>query len=258
MNKMKISIGSISALLLFCLWSTNIAADQHGGKDSKREMLAEMWIMVPKEGKMQELEQAMREHVKFRRTKNDPREWYFYTPVFGHKLDRIGVRAGGFTWKDMDSYREWADNQGITEHWQKTADQYVDHYHHYLSVEDHENSNWGPDVDFNYVGVTTYTPKAGHRYAIKEDMKKMADAAKSEKWPYNWGFSHSVAGSGELTLAVPYKDWSAMAPPEQEFAELLSEHMGNEEDAMELLKSWSSHFEEVSYNVWALRRDLME
>ena len=72
MNKMKISIGSISALLLFCLWSTNIAADQHGGKDSKREMLAEMWIMVPKEGKMQELEQAMREHCMEKRDAFQP------------------------------------------------------------------------------------------------------------------------------------------------------------------------------------------
>lgn len=258
MNRLNKGIVVTTGLLLLSLWTANVLADEHQSKGADQEMLAEMWVMVPKAGKMQELEEAMREHVKFRRANQDPREWHFYTPVLGHKLNRIAVRANRFTWKDMDSYREWTMKQGINKHWEETAGQYVDHYHHYLSVEDDENSHWGPDVKYKYVGVTSYTPKLGHRSAIEEDMKMMVNAAKAQQWPYNWAFSSEVGGRGELTLAVPYDNWGAMAPPEQTFAELLVKHMGDEDKAGALLERWAGHFEEISYNIWALRSDLME
>ncbi len=245
-------------LVLLNVMAANVMADQHGTKGAKQEMLAEMWIMTPKEGKMQELEAAIREHAKFRRSKQDPREWRFYSPVLGHNLDRIGVRSWGFTWKDMDSYRDWAEKNGIIQHWRETAGQYVDHTHHYLSVADQENSKWGPDVKYRYVGVTSYVPKLGHRGAIENDKKALVEAAKAQNWPYNWSFADQVGGRGEMVLAIPYENWAAMAPPETEFMEMLVTHMGDESKAQELMKSWTSHFEETDYNIWALRKDMME
>ncbi|GGW83471.1 hypothetical protein [Alteromonas halophila] len=258
MNKLTRGIALTTGLLFLGLWSATVAADQHKAKGAQQEMLAEMWVMVPKKGKMSELEQAMQEHLKFRRSKQDPREWRFYSPVLGSKLERIGVRAGGFTWKDMDSYRDWSMENGVSKHFQETAGEYLDHYHHYLSVEDYANSHWEPDVEYRYVGVTSYTPKMGHRQAIEKDKKMLADAAKAQKWPYHWAFSNEVGGRGEMTLAVPYKNWGAMAPPEEKFPALLTKHMGSEEKAMELMERWSSHFEDIHYNIWALRDDLME
>lgn len=257
MNKLIRGLIVSTALVTISLLSANAMAEQHNEGATKQEMLAEMWVMIPKAGKMQELEKAMSEHVKFRRSKDDPRDWHFYSPVLGHKLDRIAVRANRFTWSDMDTYRDWAMKQGINKHWNDTAAQYVDHYNHYMSVEDDENSHWGPDVNYNYVGVTVYTPKIGHRGAIEKDKKAMADAAKAEKWPYHWAFSSEVGGRGELVLAVPYENWGAMAPPDEKFAEMLARHMGDESKAKELLEGWASHFEEIDYNIWALRKDLM-
>ncbi|NMH59137.1 hypothetical protein [Alteromonas ponticola] len=244
--------------LWLSVMTLHVMADQHGSKGAKQEMLAEMWVMVPKAGKMQELEAAMREHVKFRRSKQDSREWHFYSPVLGHKLDRIAVRANGFTWKDMDTYRDWTMKEGINQHWEETAGDLVDHYHHYISVEDHENSNWGPEVEYRYVGVTSYVPKLGHRGAIEKDMKTMVEAAKAQEWPFHWAFSEGISGRGELMLAVPYENWEAMAPPEPQFMQVLSTHLGSESDAQKLMESWVSHFEEITYNIWALRSDLME
>ncbi len=258
MNKLIRGLTFTVGWVFVCLMSANAMADQHQSKGANQEMLAEMWVMIPKAGKMQELEEAMREHVKFRRAKDDPREWHFYTPVLGHKLNRIAVRANRFTWQDMDSYRDWTMQQGINKHWEETAAQFVDHYHHYLSVEDDENSHWGPDVKYKYVGVTVYTPKLGHRGAIEKDKNAMADAAKAEKWPYHWAFSSEVGGRGELVLAVPYENWAAMATPDEKFPEMLARHMGDENKAKELLDGWADHFEEIEYNIWALRTDLME
>ncbi|MCW8107174.1 hypothetical protein OPS25_01480 [Alteromonas ponticola] len=258
MKKIMRGIGLTIALFVMCGYALNSLADEHGKKGDKQEILAEMWVMVPKEGQMEQLEQAIREHSKFRQSKQDSRKWNIYSPVLGHKLDRIAVRATGFTWQDMDGYRDWAEKQGINKHWMETASQYVDHYHHYLSVIDHENSHWGSDVKYNYVGVTSYVPKVGHWGDIEKDKKALADAAKAEKWPYHWAFASQVGGRGDLTLAVPYQNWAAMAPPEQKFSQVLAKNLGNEEKAKELMKNWASHFEEISYNIWALRNDLMQ
>lgn len=258
MNKLYKSFLAIIGLGLACLMSASVVADQHKEGKAEKEMLAEMWVMVPKEGKQQALEDAIKEHVKFRESKNDTRDWHIYAPVLGSKLDRIAVRANNFTWADMDTYRDWSMNQGVSENWQQTAGQYVDHYHHYLAIEDRENSHWGPDVKYKYVGVTSYQPKLGHRSAINEDIKTMSDAAREQNWPYNWAFSTALSGQGEINLAVPYENWGAMAPPEMEFMEVLSTHMGDEDKAKELMKRWAGHFEKVEFNVWELRTDLMQ
>ncbi|MCW8091201.1 hypothetical protein [Alteromonas sp. ASW11-130] len=255
MNHIKRGI-SIGVALLVIVAST-VFAEEGETKGAKQEMLAEMWVMIPKTGKMKELEKAIVEHIKFRRDKQEPREWHVYSPVLGHKLDRIAVRANGFTWKDMDSYRDWSMKEGIDQHWEKTGGDLVDHYHHYISVEDHENSNWGPDVKYRYVGVTSYIPKIGHRMAIEKDKKAMVEAAKSQNWPYHWAFAQEIGGRGEISLAVPYQNWASMAPPETKFMKTLSNHMGAEE-AKKLMESWGSHFEEISYNIWALRSDMMK
>lgn len=258
MKKLVRNASAVALLLYFGLTAISVMADDHKDKGADKEMLAEMWIMVPKEGKQEALEQALKEHVKFRKSKNDPREWHAYVPVLGNKLNRLAVRANQFTWADMDSHDEWATKEGISENWQQTADQYVDHYHHYLAVEDHENSHWGPDVEYKYVGVTSYQPKLGHGSAISDDLKTMAAAARAEKWPYNWAFSWAVGGEGELSLAVPYKNWAEMAPPEQKFMEILASHMGSEDEAKTLMERWAGHFEKIEHNIWERRSDLTE
>lgn len=226
--------------------------------DKSPEVLAETWVVNAKTGKLQELEQAIAKHTAHRVTLKDPRTWQIYTPVLGNNLDAILIRSSGFTWAQMDEYREWTIEKAPTEHWNKYADPQIKHYEHYLSVEDTANNNWGPEVKYRYVGLSTYVLKPGHRAAMNKDRKLFSDVAKAKNWPFNWDWSDAVSGNGDIYLAVPYQNWASMAPPDETFAEMLGRHLGDEAKTQETLQRWSSHFESIDYNIYALRTDLMK
>ncbi len=221
------------------------------------QVLAESFVFTPKTDKVEEFEKALKKHAKHRNELEDPWKWRMYSPVLGDDLDKIAVRTFGFGWADKDTYREWSMKKNPQKHWNKNVDKYVANYAHYMSVIDKENSHWGPDVEYKYVGVTTYKIKMGHRSAVNEDKKIMSEAAKANNWPFNWEWSEAVSGSGVLMLAVPYKNWASMEPGETKFAEVLAKHLGSEDKAKEMFERWSSHFESVGYDLYALRDDLM-
>jgi len=252
MNKRKYQISTAIILLNLILFVPNALA-----QEKSPELLAEVWVVTPKTGKTEDLEEAIKKHTAHRVKLKDPRLWQVYSPVLGDNLDAILIRSSGFTWAQMDEYRVWTNKKDPTKHWNKYADPQVNNYGHYLSVIDSANNNWNPDVKFPYVGVTTYVLKSGHQAAMIEDRKLFSDVAKANKWPYNWSWSDSVTGGAEVYLAVPYQNWAEMAPPDETFAELLDKHFGDETKTKETLQRWDSHFESLDYDVYALRPDLM-
>lgn len=254
MNK-RLLLFPLAVLLCLGLASSPLLADHHGNKD--KEWLAESWVMTAKADAMPQLEKALMEHVKHRQDKEDPRNWKIYSPVFGDDLNRLLVRAGGITWADMDSYKDWVQSTDVMAHWEAGAGKHVAHYAHHLAYMDSANSHWGPDVKYNYVWVTTHTIKPGHGSAVSADIKVLADAAKAEQWPYHWGIGYSVSGENTVMIAIPYESWSAMAKPETSFMDMLAKHMQDKDKAKETMKRWASHFTHTHENVWALRSDLM-
>lgn len=221
------------------------------------EVLSESWVFSPKAGKLEDMEQAMKKHGEHRDELKDPREWRLYSRVLGDNLDSVSARSFGFSWADMDSYRAWNIEKNPQKHFNEYVDKHIANTHHYLSVLDLENSNWGPEVEYKYVGVTSYNVKMGHRSAVDEDKKIMSDAAKANDWPFNWQWSDSVSGEDSMILAVPFKNWASMAPAETKFAEVLAKHLGDGDKAKELFVRWSSHFESIRYDIYVLREDLM-
>lgn len=253
MNQIKTTIFLLLSAMLMLVASSSALADGHD-----KERLAQFWVMHAKPGEMEALESAMKKHLTHRKELEDPRDWGIYSPVLGSELNMIAVRAGGFTWQDMDSYREWSKQKQPDKHWQEHADKHIASYEHHMSVLDTKNSHWPEDVDYRYVGVTSFVIKPGHRNGVEEDIKTFADAAKAQNWPYNWSFSEEVGGRGNLMIAIPYKNWAAMAPPETKFAEMLAKHLGGEDKAKAVFERWSDHFEKSHYQIWARRDDLMK
>lgn len=221
-----------------------------------KENLSEVWVMEPKAGQAMDFEQAFKQHIAHRAELKDPRSWRVYVPVLGDELNHYIVRSCCFGWQGMDEYRQWNDDKNPMADWEKTVGKLVDNYEHYLSVVDMQNSNWAEDVKYQYVGVTDYKVKQGHMEAMETDKKMLSEAAKSQKWPYSWAWSSSVGGGNSVTLAVPYKSYAEMEPPETGFAKILATHMGGEDKAQEALKRWASHFESTHYAIYQWREDL--
>jgi hypothetical protein len=242
---------AITVLMSLTLLSPLSFADDH-----TKEVLSETWSMTPKEGMAGDMQDGMTKHGKFRDTLKETREWRMYTPVLGNRLDTLAVRSFGFGWEDLDKFREWSAKNDSQKNFNENVDPYVHSYGHYLAIVDTKNSNWGPQVEYNFVGVTSYMVKIGHRQMMEADKKILSDAAKSKDWAMNFMWEESVSGHDLMQLAVPYKNWADMAPPETAFAEMLAKHLGSEAQAKEVLERWSTHFSSISYDIWALRDDL--
>ncbi|MFQ3206144.1 MAG: hypothetical protein ACI9IT_000278 [Glaciecola sp.] len=252
MNNRKLIQIAIPVILSLAFISPATFADNHSP-----QVLAETSVITPKVGQSEAMLAGIKKHRHYRVKQEDPRAWRFYSPILRDQLDNLAIRSFGFSWAAMDTYREWRFKNDTQKNFNMNVDKYVSDYQHYISIIDAENSDWAADVKYRYVGVTSYMVKPGHRGAIEQDKKIMSDAAKAQKWPFNWQWSYNLSSRDTLTLAVPFKDWGSMAPPETTFAQVLTKHLGNETEAKQVLERWSSHFSATEYNVWGLREDMM-
>lgn len=141
-----------------------------------------------------------------------------------------------------------------------------------------------PEIIAESWAMTPKSSKSGDfQVALKDHSKHRAELKDPRKWDlysqilgnnmdtviarsfgFTWAdmdayasWAQAVGGEGNMSLAIPYKNWAAMAPPEQEFNEMMAKHLKSEKKAKKVFERWQSHFESVEYNVYVLRTDLM-
>ena len=229
----------------------------YAAEEEKQPSLADSWIVTPKAGKNSDFEKAFKKHIKFRAKKGDPRVWQTYVPTIGDNLNSYIIRSCCIKWEDIDSYAVWSEKNKIQENWDKNVDKYVATYSHHYNQLDFENSRW-PEKDdhFKLFAVTSYKTKVGSGKKIEQSKKKISDYAKKMKWSYSWSWSWGIGGSSNLNLVVPYANYAGITPPKKGFAQVLSDHLGSEAKAQEVLDSWNDNFESTSYSIYQLRDDL--
>jgi hypothetical protein len=250
MNKNKPLYITLLVILMSWLALPAFAAD----KSDKN--ISVVWSFVPKDGKVAEFEAGFKKHIAYRNAKNDPRHWRVYMQEMGGNLDTYYVRFCCVSWADIDEYKQWSSKAETGQNWNDNVNQFIANYRMDRSEIDLENSNWANDVEFKYVGVTSYNVKLGHGKALAEDKKIMSEAAKAQNWPYHWSWSDNINGKHRISLAVPYKSYAEMAPIETKFSKILAKHLKSEKKAKQLLERWISHFDSISYNIYKLRDDL--
>lgn len=219
--------------------------------------LADVWIMVPHEGKSAKFESAFNAHLKFRQKQQDPRIWKTYTPVVGRDISFYVVRSCCLNWADLDSYQQWSDKAKVLAHWNKNVAPFVSHYEHYFNELDFANSHWPESNDgMKYFAVTQYRVKMGKRGSIAEGKKTLSDYAKAMKWPYHWSWSDQIGGKEGLSLVIPYSNYADMAPPEESFYQAIVKHLKDEDKAKAIFKQWSGNFKSTDYTIYRVRPDL--
>lgn len=216
--------------------------------DKPPQVISDSWTMVPKAGQHKEFEEAVKKHMAYRKEKGDPRHWDVYVPVLGDDLNRYIVRSCCQPWDEQDTYRQWS-MENLGNHFNETVDPYVEKYIHNFSEIDMANSNWGEDVDASYVGVTYRTVKSGKGQQANAAIAAMSKLAKESGWPYNWSWSTPVAGEYRIGLAVPYKNFASMQPPEENFYQFAQKHM-TVKDAEKMFKEFNDAFSNSHYNIY--------
>ncbi|TRX56481.1 hypothetical protein [Thalassomonas sp. M1454] len=237
--------------MLFILIPPAFAADK------EVKSLAEVWLMTPNPGQVVKFEQAFIEHLKYRKSKGDPRNWNTYVPTIGKDLSNYTVRFCCTAFKDVSAYNDWANKNKIGEHWNNTVAAYVAKYEHYFDRVDLENGHWPNNgKKYKFFEVTTYDVKMGHGKNTEQSKKVISDHAKAMKWAHSWGWSWRSAGDGGLMLVVPFEDYADMAPLEKSFGKSLAEHLGSEDKADAVFADWTSNFNSAQTTVWMKRDDL--
>jgi len=244
-----------SLFLALCMFGATLNAIAE--EEATPPNLANMWVVHVKANMAGEFEAAFKEHIAFREEQGDPNSWNVFTVAVGSDLSTYSIRSCCHDWADFDSYEAWEAEAGAGTHWNANVDQFVNSYEHYFSAIDFENSNW-PEAgtEVNFVGVTYWNVKPGAGAGMNAAKAKMSTLAKEHGWPRNWSWASPIGGGGGLVLVSPFATYADMQAPEQNFADFLTEHMGSEEAAIELLNGFSSSASDSNYTIYRYRKDL--
>jgi hypothetical protein len=219
--------------------------------EKKPPILADTWAITPKAGQGAEFYAALKEHIKFRKEKEDPRTWEIYNKVVGDDLNTYYIRSCCFQWADIDTYNAWGDKVGTGKHFNSTVNKYVEHAGHNFSVIDQENSHWPEDTVANYVGVTSYKLKSGSGKSFDKALEGITKVLIDNNWPESWSFFYGIEGdTNSIGLALAYKNYADMAPPTENVFKFVSKHMKSEKKAQKLFDDFSDGIESSTYTIY--------
>ena len=215
--------------------------------------LATVWVVHPKAGHFGSFMAAVADHMAFRKEQGDIRGWNVYQPAVGDDIGKIAFRYCCFDWADEDAYVTDEAAKGLGDHWNANVDQHVEHYEHYLSETDYDNSHWNDEAGpFTLFGVTTWNIAPGKGSDFNSMKAKMSQLAKENGWANEdriWSWSSRIGGKPEESLVIPHENYADMAPPEETFYEFVVEQVGAEEaDAM--FGKFSKSSRSTNYTVW--------
>ncbi len=235
-----------------------VLADQHEGPQESGP-LTDVWMMVPKPGMQAKFTEAAMKHMAFRAKAGESRQWLAFRPVIGDKLNVVQFRACCFDYADQDAYSLEDDKLGLSANWNANVDPYVDHYHHYLDVNDWENSYWPEGSDGPYYGATSWTWKEGAGPEVDEIRKRFSQMAKTEGWGeagHNWLWLDRIGGEPVIAVVTSFESYADMAPDKPNFFEFIAEKMGSVEEAGAMFAEFGSGFASSDYTVWMHDEDL--
>ena len=223
--------------------------------------LAEMWILSAKAGHGDEFRTAVKEHMAFRAEHGDPRAWQAYSPVLGDELNRLAVRFCCIEWADVDAYREWGMSASeVSGHYDETVAPHVASAEHYFETIDWGNSHWSEEGGpYRVFAVTDWAIKPGHSAEFDAALDKMSQIALDQGWATDsrsWLWMSRIGGSPQHSIVVPHRNFAGFDQAEDNFFRFLSEQLGSEEAAADLMMQFEGATASSEFQIWVHREDL--
>jgi hypothetical protein len=205
--------------------------------------IARMWVITPKAGMDQQLEDAMKAHNKWRVDNGDPWRWDTFHKSTGDDLDSWTLRSFGHTYADLDAYGDSDFGKQAYENWLANVDPYVDAVAGHLAELAPDLSNWPEDAgEFEWFWVYTYKLKPGSQGDFTDAAKAIVDALKEAEWGELFAFTWQLDGDvPAVSLVLPENNWAGFAGPEKSAREIVAEALG--EDKMNAM--WDAYNENV-------------
>ncbi len=222
--------------------------------------LQDLWEISVKSGHKAEFEAAFRNYMAESKKADYPRELDVYTPDTGSVLGRYVVLSCCYSWADQDAYTAWhRQNRALLEMWDEEVAEHVESLKHYYYEMDFANSHW-PDSDTApaMMGVTQFSLAPGKVAQFHAARAELSQIAINQGWASSgkqWTWSDRIGGEPAAFLVVPFANYTAMTPGEQQIGGFLAEKMGPEK-AAGLMDRITSSASSSSYGIWVHRPDL--
>lgn len=219
--------------------------------------IARMWVVTPKAGMDQQLEDAMKAHNQWRVDNNDPWPWSTYHQVTGSDLGDWLIRSCCHSWADMEAYGNSDFSTAAYEHWMANVEPYVAETAGHMSEAMPEISNWPEDAGpYEWVWAYTYKVKPGKANDFIAAAKAIVDELKKAGWGEPFGFVRQLDGEiPRITLVIGEDSWSGFAGPEKSAREVVAEALGQAK-ADDMWDAYLEHVKSVYSTVYHRHEDM--
>ena len=211
----------ISTLLLALLLGGTATAQQQGD-------LTSAYHVRIKNGMGAAATNALKSHAEWRKAQGDPWTWRIYEVATGEDMGDLIIRSNGHTWADFDAYDEFLQKGAL--HFNAVMGSVMEGMSNTIERDLPELSNWPEGTVAHLVSVTQFSVRIDGRRKVQDSITAINEALRGVNWgrPYSWGTTVNGGRGPSMTVAVAFKNWAEMKPPEKEMAEVLVETLGAE------------------------------
>ena len=250
---MKHKLTAVATTLL--LWVVAFPEAAQG----QTEDIRQAYIHTVPLGMIAQFEEAVKQHVQWRKQNNDPWEWTWYQVVNGDGLGGIRylVRSGNHRWADLDVRYAWEDRVGAGRHFASTVGPYIESEDSSIAQLDDALSR--PLDDYSAItlfAVTEFDVRLPGQF--REAITKIGEGLDRGNWErsYQWLMEAYGGGTTDATLVIPAENWGGLAPPEKPLPVLLAEVYG-EQEASDLMQQFATSIRSQTSYTLRVRPDLL-
>ena len=219
---------------------------------------ARTYAVTPKDGMVAQFEAALQAHVRWRTENNDPWTWGISTVEVGENLGQYGIRSGGHSWADFDSYDAGFYLEGLV-HWNATVGPLVQSISSAITTTNPAISNQPPAGRATaFVNISRYQLRPGRELQFNEAVASATKILKEHNFGGYWVWSSPVLGGGpgpSMSLVSFYTNWADMAEPNPTFEAIMVQALG-QDGFMEWTNELGETYREVESITRRLRPDL--
>jgi hypothetical protein len=218
--------------------------------------LAKSILLIVKPDRFPQFEEALRQHLGFHRTNNDPWAWHTWQIVNGENLGQYVLRTHGHQWRDFDANADlrrsdWADFlANVAPHLQSMSST--------ISTLEPGLSRWPAELARpELVSVTRFelTYQGFREFRAAVEKVHAAVSASDHDRHYAWTRTVNGADGPEMTLLVPLAGWADLEPRQPPLSTVIEQLYGAEAAAA-LEQTIGSTVRSISSSVVAYREDL--
>lgn len=192
--------------------STAMAQEEGAASEMPGAVVRE-FILVPKEGMREELEEGIREHISWRAEKGDPLTWSVFMESVGNHFGTYYIRSDGQHYKDLGQMDEFDARIGGGAHYDEHVAPYVASFSALIDEVNMEASNWPEDSDaYGMIELHLYDLLPGRRDEYHAAVKEIHAAAKAQEWGVYYATGWNVIGGEpwDAWVALPHKTYETL------------------------------------------------